>query len=99
MSNCPFFSWQSCCHCPSLATCRLTQHSLPKTITTPSDGDAMDTDAAMTQDLMSSQAEQQHLGGITYAHMARDKLQDAAKRAKKGSEKAEAPARGAAVNS
>ncbi len=47
-------------HCPSLATCQPPQHSLPSAITTPSDGDAMDTDAAMTQDPMSCQAEQQH---------------------------------------
>ncbi len=49
-------------HCPSLATRQPPQHYLPSAITSPCDGDTMDTDAAMTQGSMSSQAEQQHLG-------------------------------------
>ncbi len=44
-------------HCPSLATCQPPQHSLPSAITSPSDVDAMDTDAAVAQDPIPSQAE------------------------------------------
>ena len=47
----------------------------------------MDTDAAMAQDSISSQAEQQYLGGTTYAHMARDKLEDAAREMKRDQKK------------
>ena len=74
-------------HCPSLATCQPPQHSLPSAVTAPSDVDAMDTDAAMAQDSISSQAEQQYLGGTTYAHMARDKLEDAAREMKRDQKK------------
>ena len=55
-------------HCPFLAIRQPPQHSLPSAITSSGDGDAMDTDATMTQDPMSSQAEQQHLGLVAQTY-------------------------------